>query len=425
MNLDYSYKCTQCGKTFASNDIEKKLLYLCPSCGAAEKNQPLKGVLKILYDYATIRQRISREQFLRLPPGQFWLYPELWPLEQDSSSASGLKGISPLQLQSVVLPSHSLLPLSYQGRNLWMLDDTRNPTYSYKDRASILVALKAIQMGIEEIAAASTGNAGSSLAGICARLGLTARIWVPEAIPDAKLLQIQSYGAQVHLVKSDYDTAFDLSLEIGNRLGWYNRNTAYNPLTIEGKKSAAFDLFIQTGGKLPDPIFVPVGDGVIIAGFYKGLWELQQLGWIDRLPRLIAVQATGSNALVRFLQTGRFEYHPAHTVADSISAGAPRNLHLAAQAVRNSHGKAIAVTDTEILTAQQQLARELGILAEPAAAAAFAGYLKWLHQQKFQSNDQPLVLITGSGLKDIAALQQWNHRPEALTPDLWRERLLK
>ncbi len=418
----YIYQCTQCSGEFSTAEIEPNFHYLCPSCGAAEKNQPLKGVLKILYDYSNIRQKMSREQFLQLPPGQFWLYPELWPLEQDGS-ASGLKVLSPIQLKSLTLPSHSLQQFRHKGQDMFVLDDTRNPTYSYKDRASILVALKALQMGIREISAASTGNAGSSLAGICARLGLTARIWVPENIPDAKLLQIQSYGAQVHLVKGDYDDAFDLSLEIGTRLGWYNRNTAYNPLTIEGKKSAAYDLFLQSGGDLPDPIFVPVGDGVIISGVYKGLWELEQLGWIERLPRLIAVQSSGSDALVRYLQTGQFEYRPAHTLADSISAGAPRNLYLAAEAVKNTRGEAIAVSDEDILSAQQIIARQMGILAEPAAAAAFAGYLRWKAEGKFRKNDRPLILLTGSGLKDVAALQRWNHRPEALLPEEWKSQL--
>ncbi len=419
----YRYKCTHCQKEFSPADIEPNFHYLCPSCGTAEKNQPLKGVLKILYDYSRIRQKKSRKQFLTLLPGQLWLYPELWPLERDNS-ASGLKGLSPFQLKNVALPSQSLLQFHHEGQNVLLMDDTRNPTYSYKDRASILVALKAIQMGIREIAAASTGNAGSSLAGICARLGLTARIWVPENIPDAKLLQIQSYGAQVHLVKGDYDAAFDLSLEIGQQKGWYNRNTAYNPLTIEGKKWAAFDLFLQTAGNLPDPIFVPVGDGVIIAGVYKGLWELQQLGWLEQLPRLVAVQSTGSDALVRYLATGRFEYRPAHTLADSISAGAPRNLYLAAEAVRNTGGTALAVTDQEILQAQQLLARHMGLLVEPASAAAFAGYLKWVNNEPGSIENHPLVLLTGSGLKDVSALQSWNTRPPAYSPTTWKEKLL-
>ncbi|MDZ7765980.1 MAG: pyridoxal-phosphate dependent enzyme [Melioribacteraceae bacterium] len=223
-------------------------------------------------------------------------------------------------------------------RELYFQDETRNPTYSYKDRASILVALKAKELGINEIAAASTGNAGSSLAGICARLGLTSHIFVPKNIPEAKRIQIQSYGANIYIVDGDYDQAFDLCLEISQNNNWYNRNTAYNPLTIEGKKSAAFDIYINTKGNLPDYIFVPVGDGVIISGIYKGFVELKKLELIDRLPKLIAVQAEGSPAVVNYLASGKFDYKPAHTIADSISAGAPRNLYMAAEAVKESKG---------------------------------------------------------------------------------------
>jgi len=418
MGSHYHYNCSHCGADFPATEIESGFQYLCPNCGQLEKNQPLRGVLKILYDYEWIRKKISRREFLQLPAGQMWQYPYLWPLEAGQTDL-GFNHIPADQLHLLTLPA-DLLKLQYRQEELYILDDTRNPTFSYKDRASILVALKALQMGIREISAASTGNAGSSLAGICARLGLTARIWVPENIPSAKLLQIQSYGAQVHLVQGDYDAAFDLSLEIGAERGWYNRNTAYNPLTIEGKKSAAFDLFIRSGGKLPEMIFVPAGDGVIISGVYKGLWELQQLGWIEQLPRLIAVQAAGSDALVRYLQTGEFTYRPANTIADSISAGAPRNLYMAAAAVKQSEGHAIAVSDQEILTAQKILAREMGILAEPAAAAAFAGYLQFREQEKIAAGTKPAILLTGNGLKDVTALEQWNSPPQARSAREWK-----
>ncbi len=174
------------------------------------------------------------------------------------------------------------------------MDETRNPTLSYKDRASFLVALKAKELRINEISTASTGNAGSSLAGICSRLGLTSHIFVPSSIPKAKRIQIQSYGANIYLVDGTYDDAFDICLEISKEKNWFNRNTAYNPLTIEGKKSAAYDIFISSQGKLPDVIFVPVGDGVIISGIYKGFYDLKKLGWIEKIPKLIAVQAEGS-----------------------------------------------------------------------------------------------------------------------------------
>jgi threonine synthase len=246
---------------------------------------------------------------------------------------------------------------------------------------------------------------------------LKSSIWVPENIPQNKRIQIQAYGAEIHLVQGDYDVAFDTCLEISRQLKWYNRNTAYNPLTIEGKKSGAYDLFILSGGKLPDLIFVPVGDGVVISGIYKGLWELKKMGWIEKFPRLMAVQASGSAALVRFLTDNEFVYSAAETIADSICAGAPRNLYMAAKAVTDTHGSAITVSDKEIMTAQQLIAHKLGILAEPAAAASLAGYLK----VQSELEGKILILITGLGLKDVASLQSWNQSVPVRTPAEWKD----
>ncbi len=404
MSLHYFYRCTHCQQTLAADEVESHFIYLCPNCGEAKPNSPLKGVLEVIYDYAAVNANITKERFLQLPAGQPWLYPWLWPLTFEKGG-SVLTNLAPSLLQNLRLPQHQLLHFKHGDFAFSVLDETRNPTFSFKDRASILVVLKALQLGISQIAAASTGNAGSSLAGICARSGLKAQIWVPQSIPEAKLLQIKAYGATVHKVAGDYDLAFDRSIEVSRQKGWYNRNTAYNPLTIEGKKSAAYDIFIQTGGQLPEVIFVPVGDGVIIAGLFKGFWELRELGWIKQLPRLVAVQASGSNAVVRFVQQGVFRFSPAQTVADSISAGAPRNLYLAVQAVKQSNGTALEVDDQEILRAQAQLARRYGVLAEPAAAASFAGFLKAIEQQLVQPENRVLLLITGNGLKDTKALQ--------------------
>ena len=418
----YQYRCFSCGQDYLAEEIEPDFRYLCPRCGCADKNQPLVGVLQIEYDYPSLARQIVKEDFLCLPVGEMWRYPQLWPLEFDADSGK-LTEIDPLSLSGLALPANQLLRTELEGKSVLVLDDTRNPTLSYKDRASILVALKALQSGIGEIAAASTGNAGSSLAGICARLGLQAHLFVPAGIPAAKRLQIQAYGAKIYLVEGDYDAAFDLSLEVSRARGWYNRNTAYNPLTIEGKKSAAYDIFISAQGKVPDTIFVPVGDGVILSGIYKGFRELRELGWIEKIPRLIAVQAAGSSALVRYLQTGKFQFQPAHTVADSISAGAPRNLFMAAHAVRESGGEAISVPDEEILQAQRTIARETGILVEPAAAAGPAGYLRFRSEGKLKAEEEVLLMFTGNGLKDVSALERWNPAPTGRTPQQWKEEL--
>ena len=396
--MNYLYKCFNCSEELSSEVIEKNFHYLCPKCGKAEKSKPLEGVLEIIYDYDQIKKKLKREDFLKLTPGKFWLYPDLWPLNFQNSSKEILKRLA--------LPEDLLLKYDFEGRDVLLLDETRNPTLSFKDRASALVVLKAMEMGISELAAASTGNAGSSLAGICARLGLKARIYVPKNIPEAKRIQIEAYGAKLEVVDGDYDKAFDVCLEESKQNNWYNRNTAYNPLTIEGKKSAAYDIFISSQGKIPDVIFVPVGDGVIISGVYKGFKELIALGWIDKLPKLIAVQSTGSDALVRYLNTGKFEYKPAQTIADSISAGAPRNLYMAAAAVKESSGYAIAITDDEILSAQKEFIKQTGILCEPSSASTFAAYKKMIKENKFSSSEKILLLITGNGLKDMEALRK-------------------
>ncbi|MBT8379309.1 MAG: threonine synthase [Ignavibacteria bacterium] len=393
----YSYKCFKCSEIYSVEEIEKGIHYLCPKCGKSEKNKPLEGVLTVEYHYNELEKKISREEFLRLTPGKFWLYPDLWPLDFNNFEDD--------QLNKLALPADQLFNYKIDGKKLLIQDETRNPTLSYKDRATSLVVLKAIELGITEIAAASTGNAGSSLAGICSRLGLKSRIYVPQNIPEEKRIQIEAYGAELKIVEGDYDKAFDLCLEDSKKNNWYNRNTAYNPLTIEGKKSAAYDIFVSAKGEIPDVIFVPVGDGVIISGIYKGFKELLTLGWIDKLPKLIAVQSTGSDALVRYFNTGKFEYKAAKTLADSILAGAPRNLYLASDAVKKSNGIAIAVTDEEILLAQKEFIKQTGILCEPSCATTYAAYKSLAEKDKIDSSIKVLLLITGNGLKNITSLR--------------------
>ncbi len=411
----YIYHCFSCGKEYSPAVFEVEYRYLCPACGKAQDNLPLTGVMQVIYDYDRLRRQYSREKFLKLYMGRPWLYPDLWPLGDMA------KMIPENRLEWLALPDNLLLEISDHDQKVLILDDTRNPTFSFKDRASILVAFKAIQMGITDISVASTGNAGSSLAGICARLGLRAHVWVPERIPPQKLLQIQGYGADIHLVSGSYDQAFDLNRRIAGQNNWYDRNTAYNPLTVEGKKSAAYDMFIAMDGNLPGYIFVPVGDGAIMGGLFKGFTEMLDLGWIEVLPKLIGVQAGGSDALVRFMESGKFEFREASTVADSICAGAPRNLYMAAEAIRISGGEAIRVKDEEIFQAQSEIARNWGYLVEPSAAVTWAGYRQMRAQEKINTTERSLLMFTGNGLKDMAAIKQWCPEVESRSADEWME----
>lgn len=409
----YFYKCFDCRKEFSFKQIEENFVYLCPICGDAERNKPLKGVLTVEYDYQAIRKEISKEKFLKLTPGKFWQYKLLWPLKKYPANEI---------LARLELCSSPVLNYKIEGKELLFFDDTRNPTLSYKDRASSLVALKALELGISEISAASTGNAGSSLAGICARLGIKSHIFVPSSIPEAKRIQIQSFGANIYMVDGTYDDAFDLCLEISSAKNIYNRNTAYNPLTIEGKKSAAFDMFIQLKGKLPDIIFVPVGDGVIISGLFKGFYDLKKLGWIKKYPRLVGVQAKGSDALVRYLEKGEFVFRSASTVADSICAAAPRNLYMAAAAIRLTAGISLPVSDDDILHAQNYLSQSTGLFVEPSCAASFAGYKKFIPTNKGTLKENVLLMMTGNGLKDINTVIKNTPKPKILSSDQIKEK---
>jgi threonine synthase len=289
--------------------------------------------------------------------------------------------------------------------NLFFKDDSGNVTHSYKDRASSVAIVKALEKGYGGIAAASSGNAAASVSAFAASAGLPCHIFVPKTIPRAKLAQLRAYGAEVILVDGPYDQAFDLCMTEAPKNNWYNRNTAINPYLAEGKKTAALELCEQLNWQPPDVVFVPVGDGCIISGVWKGFKDLYELGFIDALPHLVGVQAKGSAPLVKAFQQGRDEVipEPVSTIADSISVGFPRDQIKALRAIHQSGGLFISVTDQEIRTALRKLPETSGIFVEPAAAAAFAGLLKLREQNKLADEDRVAVLLTGSGLKDISA----------------------
>lgn len=288
--------------------------------------------------------------------------------------------------------------------NLWLKNDGLNPSGSLKDRASLLMVAEANRLGEEHLVAASTGNAASALAAVCAAAGKQAVIFVPSNAPRAKLVQIVLYGAKIVLVDGSYDDAFRLSLEYTAKRGGLNRNTAYHPLTIEGKKTVALEIFQQNGFRAPDAVVVPVGDGVIISGVYKGFWDLKQAGLIKRVPKLICVQAKTSDAIHRYIASGQYRNaRSPSTIADSISVSAPSNAHMARRAVLASGGWSLVVADHEIMAAQALLAETTGVFSEPAAAAAAAGLMKAAKEKRFRRSDQVVLLVTGHGLKDVDA----------------------
>lgn len=358
---------------------------LCRRCSVHQKpNEPLRGVLEVLLEGSAQAPfspldllPVEKEFFPKIPVGN----TPLWEPEN--------------------------LRNRYGFPNLFIKDDTLNPTGSLKDRASFLVAAFARKHGIKDVALASTGNAASSMAGVGAAAGLNVVIFIPKAAPKAKRVQSLQYGARVMLVDGTYDKAYDLSLEYTKKEGGFNRNTAYNPLTIEGKKTVGIEIFQQLerlGKKAPDNVFVPVGDGVILSGVYKAFLDLEKLHLIDRIPTIYAVQAEGSSAIARALEHGSFEVKPSHTIADSISVDAPRNGVLALKELQTYGGRGVQVSDDAILEAQKELSSSTGLFTEPAAAAAFAGFLAV--KDTLDKESTTVLLVTGNGLKDIDSAQK-------------------
>ncbi len=369
MSIQSKYKCSECGKEF---EILPDIM-LCPICREKQKpEEPLHGILEVQYftgSSVKIEDLLPLEQkwFPNIPVGS----TPLWKAENLD-----------------VFP------------NLYLKDDTCNLTGSFKDRASILVAAFAKKHQIKEIVLASTGNAASSMAGIGAACGLKITIFLPKMAPRAKMIQSLQYGAKVISVDGNYDKAFDMSLEYSKKHNLLSRNTAYNPLTIEGKKSVSLEIFQQLR-KAPDYVFVPVGDGVIISGVYKGFKDLIQFGFIEKMPTIIAIQAEGSAAIHDALKSGTFRAVNSRTVADSIAVDVPKCGYYALKQLQKYQGRSILVSDEEILSSQKQLSKKAGLFAEPAAAAPYAGFLKM--KIKLPKNTTIVLLITGTGLKDIDA----------------------
>ncbi len=413
----FHFECIDCQAEYPGD----KIIYLCTACD--RKNQPglpPRGVLKTIYEYAGIRSRHAAEKLFQSLKEDHFI--PLLPISSHRFWPNLRIGNTPLYR----IDRRLWLEKDDLDFGLYLKDDSQNATFSFKDRASALVSAWACENNIGTLITASTGNAGSSLAGICAAQGQRAIIVVPAAAPLAKLTQILMYGAILIPVKGTYDDAFDLSVKMTQKYGWYNRNTAYNPLTIEGKKTVSFELFMQLGHKVPDRIFIPVGDGVIFSGVCKGFEDLLKLGIIDRMPVVVAVQSHGSKNLINNLDRGSFISSASRTIADSISVDVPRCYHMTANYIKEYDGEYISVSDQEILQASQQLARSTGIFCEPAAAAAFAGMLKYRRGGLILPGSINVVLLTGSGLKDLSAVQTSIKIPEPVEPDILAvERMMK
>ena len=375
-------RCVKCGKEYEATPN----LTNC-ECG---------GILDIIYDYEYIKTVLTKEKLAARDDRSMWRYRELLPIEDTTCNTPLRVGWSPLYEADRLAEELGL------GK-LWVKDDGQNPTASLKDRASAMAVAKAQEAGAKVIACSSTGNAASSLAGNAAAAGIKTYIFVPSRAPKGKVAQLMTFGATVVSVQGSYEDTFELSKAAIDKWGWYNRNAAINPYLSEGKKTVALEIAEQLGWKMPDYIAISVGDGCTIAGLWKGLKDLYAIGFIDKLPRLISAQAEGCCPLNRAIANNE-EWYPMeeNTLADSIAVGVPRNATKALNAIKESNGIVVNVSDEEIMAAQKLLGRTCGVFGEPAGVTGAAGVKKLCEMGILGKNDTVVSVVTGNGLKDVA-----------------------
>ena len=409
------YRCSLCQSEYAPGEVT----YTCPKDG---------GNLDVVLDYDSIKSKYHPEDLFSRSDPSLWRFLPLLPVAVPHGEATPLHaaGGTPVFKLASLAKKHGL-------HNLWLKDESKNPTASFKDRASAVVVARAQEIKAGVVVTASTGNAGAALAGMSAAVGQKAIIFAPKSAPQAKVAQLLIFGAKVILVDGTYDDAFDLTIECADEFGWYCRNTGYNPFTAEGKKTAAFEIWQwwkdahrefhkhigeETDHK-PLTVFVSVGDGNIISGIHKGFKDLIKLGWMARMPRIVGVQAEGSAAISNAFHDNTEMITPvsAKTIADSISVDLPRDGVRAVRAVKETGGTYVNVSDDEILKAIAELGR-VGIFAEPAGATAYAGLVKEAGSGGVGGEDPVLVLNTGSGLKDIRAAMLAVHEAPIIEPTL-------
>lgn len=386
--------------------------FVCPACG---------NNLDIVYDYSAVAEAFTQK--LGSQPVDIFDYAELLPVAQETSF--------PLRIGATPLYVAPALGEFLGLENLYLKDESGNPSASIKDRASAIALRRAIETGAGVVAAASTGNAGSSLACLSAALGVRAVVFVPETAPVAKLTQLLSYGARVLAVRGRYDECFDLCMTACEEFGWFNRNTGHNPFTREGKKTCTYEIWQAFGGELPDRIVVATGDGNIISGIWKGCCDLKAAGLVERVPKIDAAQsvrsAAISHAVHKLRETGSdttdwtrvaVDKVEADTIADSIAVDQPRDGLAAVRAVIESGGEAVTVPDAEILDAIPLMSRFTGVFPEPAAAAALAAVKRMRAGGTIEATERVVCVVTGNGLKDTGSAARAAGRPAVIEPTI-------
>jgi len=391
----YALECVECGRTFSDDSLLR-----CPRCG---------GLLEVALDYDAIE--VDRRTLERRELG-VWAFRELLPVSTDDPVTMGEGGTG--------LHPCPTLADELGVRSLHVKNEGENPTGSFKDRGMTVGVTKAVELGAEVVACASTGNTSASLAAYAARAGLTCAVLLPAGkVALGKLAQALFHGARVVPVDGNFDDALAVVRRLAEEGLVYLLNSV-NPFRLSGQRTIAYEICRQLGWEVPDAVVVPVGNAGNISAIWQGFLDLRALGLIDELPRMYGVQAEGARPIVDAVLEGREDIEPdpdPETVATAIRIGNPVNAVKALRAIRCSGGWAVAVTDDEILRAQRELATKEGIFVEPASAASIAGLRRLVEAGEIEPDESVVCVTTGHGLKDPEIVMETCELPEPVEPD--------
>jgi len=377
--MSYQVKCFECSRT-----IKDEKLDACPSCG---------GLLNVEMDLSSLRGQTPKSSLVA--PLGVWRYAPFLPAEA-SKAVSLLEGGTPLY-------DCRALARELGMKRLYVKYEGANPTGSFKDRGMTVGVSKALELGCKVVGCASTGNTSAALAAYAAKAGLGCVVLLPSGkVALGKLAQAMFYGAKVISIDGNFDDALNVVRQLSREGHLYLLNSI-NPFRPEGQKTVAFEVIEQLELEVPDAIILPVGNAANIWAVYKGLSEWMEVGWISRMPRLIGVQAAGSNPIAVAFRQGRRDFVPEEnpeTVATAIRIGNPASGRKALKAIYDTEGLATDVTDDEIIAAQKLLGKREGVGVEPASAASIAGVVKLRHQGLIAKEEKVVCICTGNLLKD-------------------------
>ena len=371
-------QCHVCKATFPA-----LATYVCDKC---------LGPLEPVYDYSAIR--LTRDD-IAARPKNIWRYRELLPITGEPKSGFH-SGFTPLVRCTRLAERLGI-------DELYIKDDSVNhPTLSYKDRVVSVAATRAVELGLDVLACASTGNLANSVAAHAARLGLECCVFIPDNLEAGKVLGSAIFGPTILAIAGNYDDVNRLCTQVADRLGWGFVNINLRSYYAEGAKTLGFEVVEQLGWRFPDHVVSPVAGGTLLPRIARGFRELRQIGLVEgELPRIHAAQAAGCAPIVRALEAGAEYPEPVRpdTIAKSIAIGNPADGYQVLQTVRATGGSGTAVSDTEIVAAIRLLAETEGIFTEPAGGTTLAGTIDLIKRGAIRSDESVVVCVTGNGYK--------------------------